>query len=180
MMSADAHLAERRSFDTLPARSRFDESNRQSARAGVASERTVERPEVGAEPIREHRIRGVVGAPALKALRHLDDARSILEAMERDQRSPDEGSHERDDRRQRVWRLQLGLESEEAFWETLRTGDPPARGVPQPEPREPSMPTWLADYLIHRMGREEDEVLGMSEKEAMQLYVHYIQGEAPA
>jgi len=42
------------------------------------------------------------------------------------------------------------------------------------------MPTWLADYLIHRMGREEDEVLGMSEKEAMQLYVHYIQGEAPA
>lgn len=68
---------------------------------------------------------------------------------------------------QRVWRVQLGLESEDQFWETLRTGEPPQRGAPQEKPREPGMPAWLFEYLVHRMGREEDEVLEMSEEQAM-------------
>ncbi len=80
----------------------------------------------------------------------------------------------------RIWRHQLGLESEDEFWEALRTGDPPLRGAPEPEPREPSMPSWLADHLIHRTGRSEDEVLALSEEEAMVLYLREIGGPTSA
>lgn len=48
----------------------------------------------------------------------------------------------------RIRRHRLGLESEDEFWETARTGSPPTRGAPEPEPHEPSIPAWLADYLI--------------------------------
>jgi hypothetical protein len=65
---------------------------------------------------------------------------------------------------QRVWRVQLGLESEAEFWETLRTGEPPRRGTPLEKAREPGMPAWLFEYLIHRMGRDENDVLEMSEE----------------
>lgn len=80
----------------------------------------------------------------------------------------------------RIWRFQLGLESEDEFWDTLRSGEPPERGTPSPEPQEPSMPTWLVDYLIHRMGRAEEEVLEMSEENAMELYMRDIQPEQPS
>jgi len=77
----------------------------------------------------------------------------------------------------RIWRHQLALESEDEFWETLRTRNPPARGAPKPPPREPSMPTWLADYLLYRMGRSEEEVFGLSEEEAKELYLRDIRGQ---
>ena len=80
----------------------------------------------------------------------------------------------------RVWRHQLGLDSEDEFWGALETGEPPGRGAPQPEIREPSMPTWLFEYLIHRMNRGEDEVLEMSEEHAMELYLKEIGGQQPS
>lgn len=80
-----------------------------------------------------------------------------------------------------VRRHQLGLDSEDEFWETLKTGNPPSRGEPEPEPEppKPSLPTWLADYLIWRMGTAEEDVLELSEEEAVELYEKHIKGEIP-
>lgn len=77
---------------------------------------------------------------------------------------------------QRVWRVQLGLESEEEFWEALSTGKSPRRGAQQQSAREPGIPAWLFEYLIHRMSRDENDVLKMSEEQAMELYLNDIGG----
>jgi hypothetical protein len=71
-----------------------------------------------------------------------------------------------------VWSRQLGLDSEDQFWEALRTGDPVQRGGPaaSTQPDGPSKPSWLVDWLIHRVGLDEADVLAMSEDEAMARY----------
>jgi len=59
---------------------------------------------------------------------------------------------------QRIWRHQLGLESEEQFWEALRTGEPVLRGVrEQLAPTGPSIPAWIVEGL-QRAGVLESEV----------------------
>lgn len=80
----------------------------------------------------------------------------------------------------RIWRHQLQLESEEQFWEVLQSREPVPRGEPQPEPQQPRMPAWLFDYLIYRVELDEDKALGLSEEEAMEIYMEHIKGEGEA
>lgn len=69
----------------------------------------------------------------------------------------------------RIWRDQLGLESEDAFWEALRTGRPVARGDPPPgPPTGPSIPGWVVTGLL-RAGRTEAQIRGLTADAATQL-----------
>lgn len=47
-----------------------------------------------------------------------------------------------------IWRHQLGLESEDEFWEVLRTGGPAPRGAAPAEPPELQMEAWLFEALV--------------------------------
>jgi hypothetical protein len=64
----------------------------------------------------------------------------------------------------RIWRHQLGLSSEEEFWEVLRTRRPASRGAPASAPTQPGIPAWLFEFLVNVVGLREDEVLEMTEK----------------
>ena len=67
---------------------------------------------------------------------------------------------------QRIWRHQLGLESEEQFWEALRTGEPVSREAQeQPAPTGPSIPAWIVQGLL-RAGVLEDEIRELDAGEA--------------
>lgn len=67
-----------------------------------------------------------------------------------------------------ILRDQLELESEEEFWEALRTGEPVARVRAEPaRPTGPSMPTWVVSGLL-RAGVAEAEIRQMSPEEARQ------------
>ena len=70
----------------------------------------------------------------------------------------------------RLWhhilRDQLELESEEQFWEALRSGRLVARVPAQPGPPSgPSMPTWVVSGLL-RAGVAEADIRRMSPEEA--------------
>jgi len=71
----------------------------------------------------------------------------------------------------RIWRHQLGLTSEDEFWEVLKSGVPPTRGGPRQLVAEPQMPAWLFEGLVHTYGVEEDEVRSMSEADALARYL---------
>ena len=66
----------------------------------------------------------------------------------------------------RIWRDQLGLESEDQFWEALESGNPVDRTEAAPTPVGPSLPSWLVDSLIRKVGMLPEEVALMSEQEA--------------
>jgi len=67
---------------------------------------------------------------------------------------------------QRIWKHQLGLESEEQFWEALRTGQPVSRGVgEQTAPTGPTIPAWIVEGLL-RAGVPETEVRQLNAREA--------------
>ena len=69
----------------------------------------------------------------------------------------------------RIWRDQLGLESEDDFWQALRGGRPVDRGGAAAEPPTgPSIPGWVVAGLI-RAGRSEAELGGLTADEARQL-----------
>jgi hypothetical protein len=65
-----------------------------------------------------------------------------------------------------IWRDQLGLESEDQFWETLETGKPVVRTAPEPAPSGPSLPAWLVDALVRQARVPFGQVAAMSEEEA--------------
>jgi hypothetical protein len=64
----------------------------------------------------------------------------------------------------RIWKDQLGLESEEQFWQTLRRRKAVERGRPQPS--GPSLPGWLYRRLAVDVGVPEREIAAMSLDEA--------------
>lgn len=76
-----------------------------------------------------------------------------------------------------VWKDQLGLASEEAFWETLRTRSPPSRGpaASTASPTGPTKPAWLYEFLVYVTHMDADEVLALSPEEAMRIYMGRIQ-----
>jgi hypothetical protein len=81
----------------------------------------------------------------------------------------------------RVWRHQLGLESEDEFWEVLRTRKQAPRGAAAEPPPEPQMPAWLFEALVYTFKVDEDEVRSLSEDEALARYLKLCEGgEAPA
>lgn len=61
----------------------------------------------------------------------------------------------------RIWRDQLGLETEAEFWEVLRARRPVPRGGVEPErPLGPSIPAWVVSGLL-REGVAEEEIGGL-------------------
>ncbi len=66
----------------------------------------------------------------------------------------------------RIWRDQLGLESEHQFWDALRARRPVPRGEAEPEPPTgPSIPAWAVAGLL-REGVAEEEIRGLSSDDA--------------
>ena len=83
----------------------------------------------------------------------LDDGRILLTKVSH-------GSGRIEDPRlwRHIWRDQLGLETEEQFWEALRTRTPVARGGDAPgPPTGPSVPAWVVAGLL-RAGVSENEI----------------------
>jgi hypothetical protein len=81
----------------------------------------------------------------------------------------------------KVWRHQLGLESEDEFWAVLKTRKPAPRGAPEEPPPEPQMPAWLFETLVFTFGVGEDEVRALSEQEALARYLKLCEGgDTPA
>ena len=67
---------------------------------------------------------------------------------------------------QRIWKHQLGLESEEQFWEALLSGQPVLRGTAEEAaPTGPSVPAWIVQGLL-RAGVPETEVRRLDADEA--------------
>ncbi len=67
---------------------------------------------------------------------------------------------------QRIWKHQLGLDSEEQFWDTLQTGQPVTRETDQPTaPAGPSIPAWVVQGLL-RAGVPESEIRVLDPDEA--------------
>lgn len=80
----------------------------------------------------------------------------------------------------RIWRDQLGLETEEAFWEALRTGRPVERGAAVADPPVgPSLPGWVVAGLL-TAGRSEAEIRGLAADEATRLLHELWAGAADA
>ena len=76
-----------------------------------------------------------------------------------------------------VWKDQLGLASEDEFWETLRTRRPPPRGqvATLAAPTAPTKPAWLYEFLVHVARMDAEEVLALNPEEAMRIYMRRIQ-----
>ena len=67
---------------------------------------------------------------------------------------------------QRIWRDQLGLESEDAFWRALRESRPVDRGdAPPAPPAGPTLPGWVVAGLL-RAGVSEAELRVLTADEA--------------
>jgi hypothetical protein len=78
----------------------------------------------------------------------------------------------------RVWSEQLALDTEDQFWETLRSGEPPARAseARATAPEGESLPGWLVAKLVREVGLSSGEVAQLSEPEAMKkLHEYYSQ-----
>ena len=67
---------------------------------------------------------------------------------------------------QRIWRDQLGLASEEQFWEALQSGEPvPREAAREAAPSGPSVPAWVVQGLL-RAGVPESEISELDATEA--------------
>jgi hypothetical protein len=62
----------------------------------------------------------------------------------------------------RIWKQQLGLESEDQFWAALRTSMAVQREAVAPK----GTPDWLIRRLIHQVGLTEEVALSLSPEEA--------------
>lgn len=67
----------------------------------------------------------------------------------------------------RIWRDQLALASEAQFWEALKSGEPVDRAEFAPAPAGPSLPGWLVENLIRKVGMPPEQVAQMTEQEAL-------------
>ena len=67
----------------------------------------------------------------------------------------------------RIWRDQLALASEAQFWEALQSGEPVNRTQSALAPAGPSLPGWLVESLIRKVGMPPEEVAQMTEQEAL-------------
>lgn len=69
----------------------------------------------------------------------------------------------------RIWRDQLGLESEDVFWQSLADRKPVDRGdVQPPAPSSPSIPGWVVAGLL-RTGMLEADIAALDAGEAQRL-----------
>ena len=80
-----------------------------------------------------------------------------------------------------IWRDQLGLESEEQFWEALRTGKPVERtGGAEAPAAKPNVPGWLVYNLVMLVGIPHEEVDQMTEVEANERWTEFISTPRPS
>ena len=70
----------------------------------------------------------------------------------------------------RIWKEQLGLQSEEQFWAALRTSVPVQREAEEPR----GTPDWLIRRLIHQVGLTEEAALLLSPEEAAACWEQFI------
>ena len=78
----------------------------------------------------------------------------------------------------RIWRHQLGLESEDEFWEVLKTRKRAPRGQPTQQPAGEALDAWLFEFLVNLVGLSENEVLALSSEAAMELYLQQVARQA--
>jgi hypothetical protein len=67
-----------------------------------------------------------------------------------------------------ILRTQLRI-SQEAFWETPRTGRPAARPETPPRTERPSIPAWIVRILLEDVGLSEPEIAELSEADAQRM-----------
>jgi hypothetical protein len=77
----------------------------------------------------------------------------------------------------RIWRHQLALASEAEFWKVLHTRQLADRGAPTAAPQQSGLPPWLFEFLVNVVGLPENDVLEMTEDEAMQRHLRHVGGQ---
>ena len=75
-----------------------------------------------------------------------------------------------------LWRHQLGVESEEQFWEVLDSRQPAPRSESMRQAQEPQMDAWLFESLVLTFGVDEKEARAMTGEEALALYLKLCEG----
>jgi hypothetical protein len=70
----------------------------------------------------------------------------------------------------RIWKEQLGLESEDQFWAALRTSVLVQREAEAPK----GTPDWLIRRLIHQVGLTEETALSLSPEKAAARWERFI------
>lgn len=76
-----------------------------------------------------------------------------------------------------IWRDQFGLESEEQFWEVLRTKKPVRRSQDRPPPSKPGIAPWLIERLLSTVKLPQEEIAKMTPEEAQARWEAYQRGD---
>jgi hypothetical protein len=72
-----------------------------------------------------------------------------------------------------IWNDQLVIDSEDQFWEALRTGQAVDRNAPA-GPSKPTLPGWLVEKLLQEVRLPEEQVRELNEEEALaRLHEHW-------
>ena len=81
-----------------------------------------------------------------------------------------------------VWKDQLKCPSEDDFWNTVKTRIPLKRTQANPTtpPTGPTKPTWLYEFLVNVVQMESQEVLALSQQDAMNIYLQRVQAQPDA
>jgi hypothetical protein len=81
-----------------------------------------------------------------------------------------------------VWKDQLKCSSEDDFWNTLKARVPLQRGqaIPPTAPTGPAKPTWLYEFLVNVVQMESQDVLALSQQDAMDIYLQRVQAQPDA
>lgn len=81
----------------------------------------------------------------------------------------------------RIWRHQLGLESEDRFWEALKSGEPVPRAKAAPgPPQKETLPAWLYRELVMLAGVPEAELAELTLEEAIERRNLFRAGLSPS
>jgi hypothetical protein len=81
-----------------------------------------------------------------------------------------------------VCKDQLQCSSEEDFWKTLKTRTPLERtqATTTTPPTGPANPTWLYEFLVNVVQMESQQVLALSQQDAMDIYLQRVQAQPDA
>jgi hypothetical protein len=81
-----------------------------------------------------------------------------------------------------VWKDQLKCSSEDDFWNTVKTRTPLERtqASPTTPPTGPAKPTWLYEFLVNVVQMNPQEVLALSQQDAMNIYLQRVQAQPDA
>ena len=76
-----------------------------------------------------------------------------------------------------VCKDQLRCSSEDDFWKTVKTRKPLERtqDTPAIASTGPAKPTWLYEFLVNVVQMEPKQVLGLSQQDAMEIYLQRVQ-----